>query len=281
MKKEQQRFEDVMSNKIILRSVYGKVGIKYLMQPCINPRTGRYPDCVKQVNSQGDMILTDAERNSGKYYIAVTDTFIIEDGKVFNLDDEIDAAQWEAIRYNSMIAPSRDAKDSNGKSLIDGDQSNRPGARYGAAELYIYQPGVEAEKRVSRKRLVHNAIEFILNDEKGYDGRVLRAKLLGKYMQNQSNADVEDYLIQVAEKDPERIINLYTGDDIRLRLLFIEAKEKRIIIYKNKVYLYGDNIVLGATDDAVIAWMKDSRNKKVLDLIMKDVFGSDTTEDTK
>ena len=43
-------------------------------------------------------------------------------------------------------------------------------------------------------------------------------------------------------------------------------------LLKNKLYLYGDNIVLGATDDAVIAWMKDPKNQKVLELIKKDTY---------
>jgi hypothetical protein len=79
-------------------------------------------------------------------------------------------------------------------------------------------------------------------------------------MQNQPTADVLDYLISVAEKNPQKIIDLYTGGDTSLRLLFIEAKEKKVIYIKNKIYLYGDNIALGATDDAVIAWMKEPRN---------------------
>jgi len=54
--------------------------------------------------------------------------------------------------------------------------------------------------------------------------------------------------------------------------LFIDAKEKHTIYVKNKLYLYGDNIVLGATDDAVIAWMKNPTNLKVLELIKKDTY---------
>ena len=41
---------------------------------------------------------------------------------------------------------------------------------------------------------------------------------------------------------------------------------------KNKLYIYADNIVLGATDDAAITWMKDPKNKKVLELIKKDTY---------
>ena len=50
-----------MSNVIILRSVYGKVNQTYFIQPCPNPRTGKLPLCVKTVDSNGDMILSEDE----------------------------------------------------------------------------------------------------------------------------------------------------------------------------------------------------------------------------
>lgn len=225
------------------------------------------------MDSHGDIIITDAERNSGKYFIKETDTFVIEDGTTFNLDDEIDAAKWEAIKNCILIAPDRYAKDASGNYLIDGTvgwKSKKP--RYGVAELYIDRPGYESAQRVSKKKKIHNAATFILDDPKGSEGRLLIARLLGKSMTNMPDADVEDYLLSVAEKDPDKIINLYTGDDTNLRLLFIEAKDKKVIYIKNKLYLYADNVVLGATDDAVITWMKDPKNRKTLELIRKDTF---------
>lgn len=269
-----------INNIIILRSTRGKVGQKYYIQPC-KDKNGRLPDCVKHVNSQGDMILTDEERNSGKYYIKENETFVFEDGKTFNLDDPIDKAQWEAIKNCPLIAPDRYAKDKNGNLLIDGTmgwKNVRP--RYGIAELYIEKPGYEAVRKVNKKRKIHNACSYILDDPKGVDGRVLMARLLGKHMTNVPDADVTDYLLTIAEKDPDKIINLYTGDDINLRLLFIEAKDRHVIRLKNKLFIYADNIVLGATDDAVITWMKDAKNKKVLELIKKDTY-PDLYEDKK
>lgn len=265
--------DGLVKNIIVLRSVYGKVGIKYYIQPCKDPVTGRLPDCVKLVDSRGDIILKDSERNSDQYYIKENETFVIEDGTTFNLDDKIDKAKWEAIKNCPLIAPERFAKDANGNYLIDGTvgwKSKRP--RYGVAELYIDRPGYESAQRVSRKKQIHNAATFIIDDPKGSEGRLLMARLLGKNMTNMPDADVEDYLLSVAEKTPEKIINLYTGDDINLRLLFIEARDKRVIYIKNKLYLYADNISLGATDDAVITWMKDSRNRKTLELIKRDTY---------
>ena len=272
---------DNSRNIIVLRSVYGKVGMTYFINPC-KDKHGRLPNCVKHVNSQGDMILTDAERNSGRVFIKETETFQVQDGTTYNLEDPYDFAIWEAIKHCPWIAPDRYAKDKNGNLLIDGTMgwsSRKP--RYGIAELYVERPGYESAQKVSRKKKIHNAISFIIDDPKGSEGRILIARLLGKHMTNIPDADVEDYLLTIAEKDPDKIINLYTGDDVNLRYLCVEAKDKHIIYLKNKLYLYGDNIILGATDDAVIAWMKDPKNRKILELIKKDTYPDLYTNDKK
>lgn len=257
---------------IILRSVWGKVGMQYFIQPSKDPKTGRYPDCVKRVDSNGDMILSDADRNSGKYFIKEDETFTVEDGTVFNLEDEYQRNEWEAIKNSSLIAPDRFAKDKKGDSLIDGTldmSSRRP--RYGVAELYVYKPGAVATARVSRKKLIHKAINFILEDDQGLTGLLTKAKLLGKRMNNAAASDVEDFLIKTAEKDPDKIIDLYTGSDTQLRLLLIDAVDAEVIRVKDRVYTY-DVTVLGASDKAVISWMKQPKNQRVLELIRKDTY---------
>ena len=276
-KKPVSRTDIVFDDKIItLRSVYDKANIKYFIQPCKN-KYGQYPSCIKRVNSQGDMIMSEKERNDYSEGRAVffpeNHLFTIVSGRTYNLNDPYDKAEWEAIENCPLIAKSRDERDSNGNLLIDGAKStpSKP-ARNGVAELYIDRPGLDTQRRVSHKQLIHKAESFIYDDPRGADGQLNMARILGKDMRNQPTADVIDFLTRVAEKDPKKIIDLYTGDDISLRLTFIEAKEKHVIYIKNKLYLYGDNIVLGATDDAVIVWMKDPRNQKVLELIKKDTY---------
>lgn len=277
-KKEQTTKTDVVfSDRIItLRSVYDKANIKYYIMPCKN-KYGQFPNCIKRVNSQGDMIMSEKERNAfseGKAAFFPEDhIFEVSSGKTYNLDDIYECAEWEAIKNCPYIAKSRDERDANGNLVIDGPMPspNKP-TRNGIAELYVDRPGVDTQRRVSRKKLQHQAESFIYDDPHGVEGQLNMARILGKDMKNQPAADVIDFLIRIAEKDPEKIIKLYTGDDISLRLLFIEAKENRVIYVKDKLYLYGDNIVLGATDDAVINWMKEPRNQKVLDLIKRDTY---------
>lgn len=270
-------------NVVILRSVYGKVGQKYFITPCKDPKTGRFPDCVKPVNSAGDMILSDKERNSGSPFIAENRVFIIEDGKQFDLTDPWQKAEWEAIKNAPIIAPSRNARDSKGNLLIDGAKAEgmvaQMRARYGVAELYIETPGVEVAQRVNRKKQIHDAETYIYEDKKGAEGRVLKARLLGKNMRNAPDSEVTDFLLKEAEKDPKKIINLYTGTDTSLRLLLIEALEKKVVVVKNKVYMYNDE-ALGVTDDAVIAYFQNPKNAKMVELITRDTF-SDLEQQNK
>lgn len=269
---------DLKSNIVVLRSVFGKVGQKYFIQPMRDSR-GRFPDCVKRVNSQGDIILTPEELEKEAQglvaYIPENKTFVIEDGATFNLDDPQEKAEWEAIKNCPLIAPDRFAKDSHGNYLIDGTvdpKSSKP--RYGAAELYVDRPGYESQIRVTRRRLIVEASNYIMNDERGYEGRLLVAKVLGRDMKNQPNADVEDYLLSIAEKTPEKIIECYTGGDMALRMLFIDARERGVIYKKDGLYLYGEDgkITLGATDNAAVNWMKQSKNAKTLAMIRKDTY---------
>lgn len=251
------------------------------MQPC-RDKNGNWPDCVKRVDSNGNMILSDKELNdpNRQYFIREDAVINVVDGMTFDLDNIGDRFKWEAIKNNPFIAPDYYSKDSQGNSLINGDMRpygvkelyNKETRRYGVAELYVVRPGVEANRRVSRKKLKHDAESYIYNDERGPEGRILKAKLLGHRMDNMPDADVTDYLLQVAEQDPEKIISLYTGGDTAVRLLFIEAREKRVIVRKNNLYIYADDTVLGATDDAAIYFLKDPKNANIYKLIKQDTY---------
>ena len=269
-----------LSNIIVLRSVWGKASQNYVLQPQ-KDKYGQYPKCVRRVNAQGDMILSETDKvGSLEGLIPEDQQIVVHDGSVFDLNNPHQAAEWEAIKNCFLIAPDRYAKDSKGNYLIDGttdiNSMNNYGqsSRYGRAELYIERPGMEARKRLSARKLRLQAQNFIMQDEGGYDGWLRMARVLGRNMTNQPAADVEEFLFSMAEKDPERIISLYTGGDIQLRLLFSTAKEKKVIRKRNGIYYYGDdqNIILGASEEAVIDWMKNPKNAKALELVRHDTF---------
>lgn len=255
--------------KIILKSVIGDVGQKYYIQPCPD-KYGQYPPCVKHVDSHDDMILTDKELNSGKVFIKESEVFTIKPGQEFDLDDPMQNAIWESIKHSDFIATDRYEKDERGNYKIDGTigfTSKTP--RYGKAELYVYKPGEETEIRVKRKETVLKACTFI--SEAPMERRYQVVRVLGNNMNNMPSSEVTATLYDIAEKDPQKIIDLFSGTTMELRILLCDAIDKKVITIKDKIYLYNDTINLGTTAEAVIDWMQNPKNKNTLELIKHDV----------
>ena len=259
----------MLENKVItLRNVYGKIKEVHL-QPGRQKNGARFP-WVKPVryDSMGnaEMILSQDEMNSPErdYFIAEDADIIITDGTQFDLSDPYQRNLWRCIENSDQIAPTRDARDKNGNLFIDGNMT-----RYGMAEFYVDIPGEESERSVSKKQKITKAWTYIGGDSK--NGRLTKCKILGKHMNNAPDSDVEDYLYQRAEKNPDEIIELYTSGDMSLKLLLIDAKERGIILKKDGMFVYADTL-LGATDDAVIIFFKTPANKRILDQIKFEVY---------
>lgn len=251
-----------MENRIIIRSVYKITKAK--LEPSRDPKTGRFAASVREVDSDGDMILSEADRKTNKFFVKATDFIEIYDGKEFNLDDEIDNAWWEAIKNSRCIAQERMEKDASGNLVIDGNAK-----RYGVAEFYIERPGAEAKSRITRKQLLHKAEGFILGDSP--EGTYQKARILGHEMKGAPLSDVQDYLLVLAEKDPDKIIDLYTGSDTQLRIMLLDALDKRIVLNKNGLFYYADTI-LGSTEVAVINWFKQATNKTLFETIKAECY---------
>lgn len=258
-----------MENKVItLRSVFGKMK-EYHFQPGKQKNGARFP-WVKPVryDAQGnsEMILSQDEMNDPNrdYFIAEDEDIVVTDGTTFDLSDPLQYNRWMSIANSDLIVPTRDARDGNGDLYIDGNKK-----RYGIAELYVDIPGEESERSVSKKQKITKAWTYIGGDSKS--GRLTKCKILGKHMENAPDSDVEDYLYQRAEKNPDEIIEIYTSGDMALKLLLIDAKERGIIIKKDGMFNYADNL-LGATDEAVILFFKIPTNKRVLDQIKIETY---------
>lgn len=253
--------------KITLRSPY-KVK-EYHFQP-LKGANGMNLPFVKKVrydhNGNSEMILSEAERNDPKsaYFIPEDMDIVVTEGTTFDLDNPYENNLWEAIKDSELIAPTRDSRDANGDLIIDGNRY-----RYGRAELYVDIPGEQSERSVKKRMLVTKAWMYIEQDS--VDGRLTKCKLLGKNLKHAPSSDVQDYLYTEAEKNPEKIIDLYTNGDTALKLLCVDAKEKGVVKKVGGLYTYGES-VLGATDDAMILFFKTAANKGILDLIKRETY---------
>lgn len=257
-----------MANTITLRSAFGKV--KSVWFNPVKDKNGMYPPFVKEVrmnsNGESEMILSEKDLNDPERagFIPADMEILVEDGTTFNLDNILERHKWEAIKNSELIVEERGARDEKGNLVIDGDKN-----RYGRAEFWVEKPGEESARRIKRIQLITKANNFIEQDSA--EGRATKVKLLGKRMYNAPDSDVQDFLYQKAEANPNLIIDLYTGQDQQLRLLFIEATDKNIIKKVSGIFMYGD-VRLGVNDEAVIFFFKDPANKQILDEIKIQTF---------
>lgn len=258
----------MISDIIILRSVYGKVGMTYFINPCPNPRTGKLPACVKTVDSNGDMILSEDDVTQmslgNKHFIPADHVFEIVDGMRFDLSDVVDRANWEAIQSCNWIAKDRHEKDASGEYIIDGGNK-----RYGNAELYVEKPGEMTKKKVSRKMIINKASNYVYEDENRE--RIKKCKVLGRDLQNAMEADIIDYLISIAEKTPEKVIELYEGEEWKMKLFVLDAIDRGVIRKSDGIYRYDDKM-LGGSLEATVLTLQDIKLKKLLESIKIETY---------
>jgi hypothetical protein len=266
------------SNLVVIRSVYRVT--KMLVEPARHPKTNRYADCVRTLDSNGNMILSDADRKKDiSLFIPEDKAIEIYDGKTFDLNDPYEAAQWDAIKYSRRIAKARDEKDETGNLVIDGNA-----VRYGNAEFYVEIPGLEAKAISSKKRKIHEAEAYIYNDT--YEGLYTKARVLGMMVKGLSHSEVEQELIKRAQIKPEQVKDLYEGKETYFRILFVDALDKNVIKKRDNLFYYGD-LLLGSNEETVINYMRNPETKTIMDTIRAEVYGEDyvtrdqTTEVTK
>ena len=257
-----------MSNEIILRSAYGKVNQTYFIQPCPNPKTGKLPACVKTVDSNGDMILSEEDvrkMSRGEvHFVAADQVFEIVDGTTFDLDDVIDKAKWESIEFCNWIAKDRFQRDAEGNLMVDGNAR-----KYGVADLFVERPGEFTKARMDKKQLVFRASSYIYEDSEAE--RIKKCRVLGRNLNNAIPADVLDYLIETAEKTPKKIIELYEGEDWKMHLFLLDAIDRGVIRRADGIYKYDDKM-LGGSMEATITFLRDLRFKKLLDSIKRETY---------
>lgn len=257
-----------MSDVIILRSVYGKVNQTYYIQPCPNPKTGRLAESVKTIDSNGDMILSEAEvammGRGEKYYVPADYTFAIVDGTTFDLGDIVDAAKWAAIEHCSWIAKDRSQRDENGNLVIDGNAK-----KYGVADLYVERPGEMTKIRITKKQLIYKAESYIYEDSESE--RIKKCRVLGRNLSNAIPADILDYLLEIAEKTPNKIIDLYEGEGWRMQLFIMDAIDRGVIRKSEGIFKYDDKM-LGGSMEATSTFLRDIRYKALLDSIKRETY---------
>jgi len=230
------------SDKLIkLKSVY-KTG-KFTVQPVKDRITGWY---------KGVPRLSDEEKKKLIYWAEPASKFVLQDGVTFDLTDEAQRITWEWVKHCACIAMSEE------------ECQFTPGA-----EFYVYMENKQAEINVTKYERRTQASNYIMADNSA--NYPMRAQLLGVNMDGEGPMIIKEYLMEQASVNTEKVLAIYESKDISLRLLILKAKKANIITTDaTGMYRYG-NTVLGMTETSCIAWMQDTANKHLVELLEQEV----------
>lgn len=255
--------KEELDTVIHLRSRFGPNHAGMSISPVKNPLTREYPSCVRNVDSSGNIILG-KDDNPLDYFVRTTDRFFIKDGDEFDLSNPIKAKQWEAIKFSDLIFDNKGKFDENGKMLVGPEEKIGPQAVY-----YVERIIEDTRKRNSASRKLNKALNYIFNASR--DALRIRAMLLGKYIKDAYDEEIEEFLTEFAKKDAEKIISLFESNDTKYLIAFTYAKQKGILRQKAGLYTYNDNDIIGRDADSCIDFMKNPKNKLITDRILREI----------
>lgn len=258
-----KQLENELGSIIHLRCFHGHSHAGISLSPVKNPKTKEFPSCVRNVDSNGNIILG-KDDDPLEYFVRTSDRFYIKDGDEFNLNDPIKRKQWDAIKFSDLIFDSKGKKDEGGNYVVN--PSNIPA---GQAIYYVERIIEETKKKNNNSRKLNKALNYIYNASK--DALRVRAMLLGKYIKDAYDEEIEEYIVDAAKNDPDKVINLFESDDTKYLIAFTYAKQRGIITLKGGLYTYNDSDILGRDSDSCISFMKNPKNKLITDRILKDI----------
>lgn len=217
---------------------------------------------VRRVDSNNDIIYLDGDKEQlgRKHFIKETETLKITDGKEFNLSNTVDYAHWMVYKHCPYIAEKgRDQLFSSPESTYD---------------FYVSIPELEVNKKVAQHELRAKAYKLVTEDTISNKAKI--ASLLGYTGAKEASPnEVAEYLLDLADSNPKRIINAYEDKNMVLKLLVLDAIDKDIISNANGLYVYSEER-LGTTVDFAVEYLKDHPGVK--DNLMFEVYPNTNEE---
>jgi len=233
---EKEKTKDV----IVLKSVY-KNG-KYTVQPAKDPVKNWF---------HGVPRLSEDQKRNLEFWTTPESKLTLVDGMEFDLNDEIQSANWEWVKHLPCVSMSFD------------ECQKTP-----SAQFYVHIAGREAREANKTSDLKFKAMKYIMEDSPvEYENRAL---LLDNDLTGESPEEIKTVLLGIAERQPTRIIAAYEAKNANIKLLYIKAKQKGILEIKDGVILFG-SYILGVNQESAIAFLQTKEHEQILKLLEKDV----------
>lgn len=195
----------------------------------------------------------------------------IIDGKVLNLDNPIDAANWKWISGN-MEDEDKDKRRSPHPYIVL-DKALMGSSR--TAVFYVENKQRDAEKRVSSRKLIDKA-RFLIQYEFSHEQNMRIAKVMGHPSPAVfSPVELQDYLLGIAEVTPDIILNTAdpkNAEDSGVKAAYHDlVKFKVIEKFPGQIWRYGgaDGTAVGRNQSQIEDFIKNKKNEDIVGLMFQ------------
>ena len=161
------------------------------------------------------------------------DNFELMDGAELDTSTKSGKVTWDWLKHSVYLALSKEEA-----SL----KSDRP-------HFYVYIEEVEATKSISKIQDKLKALNLVENSS--VDDLYMRVRLMGENRSGQNPVLIREYLLDIADRNPQQILDLYTSSTTVAKLALYEYQDNNIVrIDNNGIYYYQEEM-LGSLDQAV------------------------------
>ena len=234
---------DLQPKVITLKNIYSNLN-KVFVSPVKDRNTNQMRGVKPYTEDQARMVSYVATNESKRE---------LKHGTQFNLANFKDRVDWEWVKELPIIASSEDEARSY----------------EGSYQFYIYDGDRENNRKIKKSELVHKANIYIHNTP--LDSFPDKARLLNERIEHLAPSKIKELLLDKVETKETatimKVISIYEDTTADERLLLYKLKDRNTITYRKGVYYFGE-IMLGQTEEQVIAYMKMHENKHIYNTLV-------------
>lgn len=232
---------------IELKAVFGKQQGPLSLNPARDATTGAL---------RGVKVLSEDERRKSPRIVDADTTRKITDGLILDLEKPVDAIDWAWIKECKEISASWDAAKSEPAALF-----------------YIFEPDKDIDERINKSAKTYKAMKIVY--EYSLDNKKDLCKYLGNDVDRNREKDIDDYLISIAQKTPEKLVSALDDVNYKTKVFLFTLLHKGILQRdKSGAYRY-EGIIIGLNETAAIHYLNDERNRDLVGRFYTFIYGED------
>lgn len=239
--------------KITLRAYLGKTQGSITVRPVKDRMTGRL---------KGVKLLTDEEARKTFHVVTHETERVIKDYTVIDLEDPIDAIDWEWMKYCPEIMSSLEECFSN----------------HSIALFYIENLTKDTEDRIAKRHVKSKAFKYLENCP--LNKMVDIARLIGTDASTFTRLELEDYLGELAETNPKRLVEAFEDKFMKVKLFLYGLVDKKIVqVDQDGVYRWNQHI-LGTSEKSALDWLQMTDNRMYVKRLQDELYPSPKIDDS-